>query len=84
MIPGSSITNVVTTGTFTIPMMKRTGFSSERAGAVEVASSVNGQIMRPVIGAAAFLMNTSAPREFPCCYRCRMALRVRIVWTSSA
>lgn len=56
MISGSSIANVVTTGTFTIPMMKRTGFSSEKAGAVEVASSVNGQIMPPVMGAAAFLM----------------------------
>ena len=56
LISGSSIANVVTTGTFTIPMMKRTGFSSEKAGAVEVASSVNGQIMPPVMGAAAFLM----------------------------
>ena len=56
MISGSSIANVVTTGTFTIPMMKRVGFSSEKAGAVEVASSVNGQIMPPVMGAAAFLM----------------------------
>ena len=56
MISGSSIANVVTTGTFTIPMMKRTGFSAEKAGAVEVASSVNGQIMPPVMGAAAFLM----------------------------
>ena len=56
IISGSSIANVVTTGTFTIPMMKRTGFSSEKAGAVEVASSVNGQIMPPVMGAAAFLM----------------------------
>ncbi len=56
LISGSSIANVVTTGTFTIPMMKRTGFSAERAGAVEVASSVNGQIMPPVMGAAAFLM----------------------------
>ncbi|WP_319783838.1 TRAP transporter permease [Oceanisphaera sp. IT1-181] len=56
MISGSSIANVVTTGTFTIPMMKRTGFSAEKAGAIEVASSVNGQIMPPVMGAAAFLM----------------------------
>jgi len=56
LISGSSIANVVTTGTFTIPMMKRTGFSSEKSGAVEVASSVNGQIMPPVMGAAAFLM----------------------------
>ena len=56
LISGSSIANVVTTGTFTIPMMKRVGFSPEKAGAVEVASSVNGQIMPPVMGAAAFLM----------------------------
>ncbi|MDH1236954.1 MAG: C4-dicarboxylate ABC transporter [Pseudomonadales bacterium RIFCSPHIGHO2_01_FULL_64_12] len=56
LISGSSIANVVTTGTFTIPMMKKVGFSKEKAGAVEVASSVNGQIMPPVMGAAAFLM----------------------------
>ncbi|XKF15113.1 TRAP transporter permease [Halomonas sp. BLK-85] len=56
LISGSSIANTVTTGTFTIPMMKRVGFPSEKAGAVEVASSVNGQIMPPVMGAAAFLM----------------------------
>jgi len=56
LISGSSIANVVTTGTFTIPMMRKVGFSKEKAGAVEVASSVNGQIMPPVMGAAAFLM----------------------------
>lgn len=56
LISGSSIANVVTTGTFTIPLMKRVGFSAEKAGAVETASSVNGQIMPPVMGAAAFLM----------------------------
>jgi TRAP transporter 4TM/12TM fusion protein len=56
LISGSSIANVVTTGTFTIPLMKKVGFSSEKAGAVEVASSVNGQLMPPVMGAAAFLM----------------------------
>lgn len=56
LISGSSIANVVTTGTFTIPMMRKVGFSAEKAGAVEVASSVNGQIMPPVMGAAAFLM----------------------------
>ncbi|NNF77137.1 MAG: TRAP transporter permease, partial [Rhizobiales bacterium] len=53
---GSSIANVVTTGTFTIPLMKRTGFSPEKAGAVEVASSTNGQLTPPVMGAAAFLI----------------------------
>ena len=56
VISGSSIANVVTTGTFTIPLMKRVGFSAEKAGAVEVAGSTNGQIMPPVMGAAAFLM----------------------------
>lgn len=56
MISGSSIANTVTTGTFTIPLMKRIGFSSEKAGAVEVASSTNGQLTPPVMGAAAFLM----------------------------
>jgi len=56
LISGSSIANVVTTGTFTIPLMRRVGFSAEKAGAVEVASSVNGQITPPVMGAAAFLM----------------------------
>ncbi|MEM9138881.1 MAG: TRAP transporter fused permease subunit, partial [Pseudomonadota bacterium] len=53
---GSSIANTVTTGTFTIPLMKRTGFSREKAGAVEVASSTNGQLTPPVMGAAAFLI----------------------------
>ncbi|MEX0504500.1 TRAP transporter permease [Alphaproteobacteria bacterium LSUCC0719] len=53
---GSSIANVVTTGTFTIPLMKKTGLSAEKAGAVEVASSTNGQLTPPVMGAAAFLI----------------------------
>jgi TRAP transporter 4TM/12TM fusion protein len=56
MISGSSIANVVTTGTFTIPLMKKVGFSAEKAGGIECASSVNGQITPPVMGAAAFLM----------------------------
>ncbi|MEA2049126.1 MAG: TRAP transporter permease [Campylobacterota bacterium] len=56
MISGSSIANVVTTGTFTIPLMKKVGFSSEKAGAIEVASSTNGQLTPPIMGAAAFLM----------------------------
>ena len=56
LISGSSIANVVTTGTFTIPLMKKVGFSPEKAGAVEVSSSVNGVIMPPVMGAVAFLM----------------------------
>lgn len=56
MISGSSIANVVTTGTFTIPLMKRVGYPPHKAAAVESAASVDGQIMPPVMGAAAFLM----------------------------
>ena len=56
VVSGSSVSNVVSGGIFTIPMMKRTGYSGVKAGAIEAASSVNGQIMPPVMGAAAFLM----------------------------
>ena len=56
LISGSSVANTVTTGTFTIPIMKKTGFSKEKAGAIEVSASVNGQLMPPVMGAAAFVM----------------------------
>lgn len=56
LISGSSIANVATTGTFTIPLMKRVGFPGTKAGAVEVAGSTNGQLTPPVMGAAAFLM----------------------------
>ncbi len=56
IISGSAIANVVTTGTFTIPLMKKMGFTPEKAAAVEVSSSINGQIMPPVMGAAAFIM----------------------------
>ena len=56
LISGSSIANTVTTGTFTIPLMKRVGFPAYKAGAIEVAASVDGQIMPPVMGAAAFLI----------------------------
>ena len=56
LVSGSSIANVVTTGTFTIPLMKRVGFPGEKAGAVEVAASTNGQLTPPIMGAAAFLM----------------------------
>lgn len=56
VISGSSIANVVTTGTFTIPLMKRVGYPAEKAGATEVAASTNGQLMPPVMGAAAFIM----------------------------
>ena len=56
LISGSSIANVVTTGTFTIPLMKKVGFSPTKAGAVEVSSSINGVLTPPVMGAVAFLM----------------------------
>ncbi|MGE0847749.1 MAG: TRAP transporter permease, partial [Flavobacteriaceae bacterium] len=62
---GSSIANVVTTGTFTIPLMKRTGFAPEKAGAVEVASSTNGQLTPPVMGAAAFLITEFVGISYP-------------------
>jgi TRAP transporter 4TM/12TM fusion protein len=55
-ISGSAVANVVTTGTFTIPMMKRIGFESHVAGAVEATASTGGQLMPPVMGAAAFVM----------------------------
>jgi TRAP transporter 4TM/12TM fusion protein len=55
-ISGSSVANVVTSGSFTIPMMKKLGYKKEFAGAVEAASSTGGQLMPPVMGAAAFLM----------------------------
>ncbi|HHY71887.1 MAG TPA: TRAP transporter permease [Bacillus bacterium] len=55
-ISGSSVANVVTSGSFTIPMMKRTGYRPEFAGAVEAAASTGGQLMPPIMGAAAFLM----------------------------
>lgn len=55
-ISGSSVANTVTDGVFTIPMMKRLGFSKEFAGAVEAATSTGGQIMPPIMGAAAFIM----------------------------
>lgn len=56
MVSGSSVGNTVTTGSITIPMMKRTGYKPEFAGAVEAAASTGGQIMPPIMGAAAFLM----------------------------
>jgi TRAP transporter 4TM/12TM fusion protein len=56
LVSGSSIANVATTGTFTIPLMKKVGFPDYKAGAVEVAASTNGQLMPPVMGAAAFIM----------------------------
>ena len=56
MVSGSSVGNTVTTGSVTIPMMKKTGYRGEFAGAVEAAASTGGQIMPPIMGAAAFLM----------------------------
>ena len=56
LISGSSVSNVVSGGIFTIPLMKKAGYGGIKAGAIETASSVNGQIMPPVMGAAAFLM----------------------------
>ncbi|TIW41204.1 MAG: TRAP transporter permease, partial [Mesorhizobium sp.] len=56
VVSGSSVSNVVSGGIFTIPLMKRTGLSGVKAGAIEASASINGQIMPPVMGAAAFLM----------------------------
>lgn len=56
LVSGSSVANAVTTGAFTIPLMKKVGLSAEKAAAVEVAASTNGQLMPPVMGAAAFVM----------------------------
>ncbi len=56
MVSGSSIANVVTTGTFTIPLMKKSGYPPEKAAAIEVAASTNGQLMPPIMGAAAFII----------------------------
>lgn len=56
MVNGSSVANVVTTGTFTIPLMKKVGYPAEKAAAIEVAASTNGQLMPPIMGAAAFII----------------------------
>ena len=56
MVSGSSIANTVTTGTFTIPLMKRCGYPATKAAAIEVAASTNGQLMPPIMGAAAFII----------------------------
>src|SRR5699024_11002855 len=63
-ISGSSVANTVTTGSYTIPMMKNLGYRSNFAGAVEAASSTGGQIMPPIMGAAAFLMNEFAGVDY--------------------
>src|SRR3546814_10042672 len=57
-ISGSSVANVVTTGSFTIPLMKRTGFRPHDAGAIEAIASTGGQFMPPVMGAGVFILAT--------------------------
>ena len=71
-ISGSSVANVVTSGAFTIPMMKNLGYRKEFAGAVEASSSTGGQLMPPVMGAAAFLMAEfiGIPYAESCLSRC--------------
>jgi len=64
MINGSSIANTVTTGTFTIPLMKRAGYPPIKAGAIEVAASTNGQLMPPIMGAAAFIIAENLNIEY--------------------
>ena len=56
MVSGSLTANVVTVGTFTIPLMKKAGLTATKAGAIEVAAGVNGQLMPPIMGAAAFII----------------------------
>ena len=65
MVSGSSVGNTVTTGSVTIPMMKKTGYKGEFAGAVEAAASTGGQIMPPIMGAAAFLMSEYTGISYP-------------------
>ena len=64
MVSGSSVGNTVTTGSVTIPMMKKTGYPGEFAGAVEAAASTGGQIMPPIMGAAAFIMAEMTDFEY--------------------
>ena len=64
MVSGSSIANTVTTGTFTIPLMKKVGYPAYKAGAVEVACSTNGQLMPPIMGAAAFIIAEYCNMEY--------------------
>ncbi|MBQ2205126.1 MAG: TRAP transporter fused permease subunit, partial [Lachnospiraceae bacterium] len=76
MVSGSSVGNTVTTGAITIPLMKKNGYKPEFAGAVEAAASTGGQIMPPIMGAAAFLMieYTSMPYSFIALRACLPAL----------
>jgi len=64
MVSGSSIANIVTTGTFTIPLMRKAGYPPEKAAAVEVAASTNGQLMPPIMGAAAFIIAEYCNMEY--------------------
>ncbi len=64
-INGSAVANVVTTGAFTIPLMKKTGYSKEFAGAVEATASVGGQLLPPIMGAAAFVMAEKLGVQYP-------------------
>ena len=64
MVSGSSIANVVTTGTFTIPLMKRTGYPAKIAAAIEVAASTNGQLAPPIMGAAAFIIAVNINQQY--------------------
>jgi TRAP transporter 4TM/12TM fusion protein len=64
LVSGSSIANTVTTGTFTIPLMKSVGYPDYKAGAVEVAASTNGQLMPPIMGAAAFIIAEYCNMEY--------------------
>jgi len=63
-ISGSSVANVATTGTFTIPMMKKTGFTPEMAGAIEAIASTGGQIMPPIMGASVFILATLTEAKY--------------------
>ena len=69
-INGSAVANVVTTGTFTIPLMKKTGYSKEFAGAVEATASVGGQLLPPIMGAAAFVMAETLGVKYPVIIKC--------------
>ena len=64
MISGSSIANIVTTGTFTIPLMKKVGYPAKKAAAIEVAASTDGQIAPPIMGAAAFIMAATLKTDY--------------------
>ena len=69
-INGSAVANVVTTGAFTIPLMKKTGYSKEFAGAVEATASVGGQLLPPIMGAAAFVMAETLGVKYPVIIKC--------------